>query len=155
MTTAINTDNERPLEMKLGVIVIPVSDVDRAKHFYGNLGWRLDADFAGSDDYRVIQFTPPGSGASVIFSRHDGGGPRLGQGLALSFGYRGCTSRFCSLAAWRSARRSMHAGDAYSGPDEPYLFGRRLSLASDPERGSYCPAPLVQQSGRQRLAVLW
>ena len=53
--------------MKLEIVVIPVSNVDRAKQFYGDLGWRLDADFASADGYRVIQFTPPGSGASVIF----------------------------------------------------------------------------------------
>jgi predicted enzyme related to lactoylglutathione lyase len=47
--------------------VIPVSDVDRAKEFYARLGWRLDADFDSGPEYRVIQFTPPGSGCSVIF----------------------------------------------------------------------------------------
>jgi catechol 2,3-dioxygenase-like lactoylglutathione lyase family enzyme len=54
-------------DMKLEVIVIPVSDVDRAKEFYGRLGWREDADFATSDDFRVVQFTPPGSGSAIIF----------------------------------------------------------------------------------------
>ena len=49
-------------DMKLEIVVIPVSDVDRAKEFYRRLGWRLDADFASGDDFRVIQFTPPGSG---------------------------------------------------------------------------------------------
>jgi catechol 2,3-dioxygenase-like lactoylglutathione lyase family enzyme len=53
--------------MKLEVVVIPVSDVDRAKAFYETLGWRLDADFATGDDFRVIQLTPPGSPCSVIF----------------------------------------------------------------------------------------
>ena len=53
--------------MKLEVVVLPVSDVDRAKRFYGDLGWRLDIDYASGDDYRVIQFTPPGSGCSIIF----------------------------------------------------------------------------------------
>jgi catechol 2,3-dioxygenase-like lactoylglutathione lyase family enzyme len=56
--------------MKLEVIVIPVSDVDRAKEFYGRLGWRLDADFAAGDDWRVVQFTPSGSGCSVIFGKN-------------------------------------------------------------------------------------
>ena len=51
----------------LEVIVIPVSDVDRAKEFYGRLGWRLDADVAAGGDFRLIQFTPPGSGCSVQF----------------------------------------------------------------------------------------
>ncbi|MCY1144314.1 VOC family protein [Actinoplanes sp. Pm04-4] len=55
------------MDMKLEVVVIPVSDVDRAKDFYTRLGWRLDADFAAPDGFRVVQVTPPGSPASVIF----------------------------------------------------------------------------------------
>jgi catechol 2,3-dioxygenase-like lactoylglutathione lyase family enzyme len=54
------------VEMKLEVVVVPVSDVDRAKAFYERLGWRLDADFA-TDDLRIVQFTPPGSQCSVNF----------------------------------------------------------------------------------------
>jgi len=54
-------------DMKLEVIVIPVSDVDRAKEFYGRLGWREDADFSTSDEFRVVQYTPPGSGSAIIF----------------------------------------------------------------------------------------
>jgi catechol 2,3-dioxygenase-like lactoylglutathione lyase family enzyme len=53
--------------MKLEVVVIPVSDVDKAKDFYQGLGWRLDADFAKSEDFRVVQLTPPGSPCSIIF----------------------------------------------------------------------------------------
>jgi len=56
-------------EMKLEVIVIPVSDVERAKRFYLSLGWRLDADFATSPDFRAVQLTPPGSRCSVIFGK--------------------------------------------------------------------------------------
>ncbi len=55
------------VDMKLEVAILPVSDVDRAKRFYQNLGWRLDADFPISDDFRVLQFTPTGSQASIIF----------------------------------------------------------------------------------------
>jgi len=55
------------VDAKLEAIVIPVADVDRAKRFYGSLGWRLDADFAFDNGFRVIQFTPPGSGCSVQF----------------------------------------------------------------------------------------
>ncbi|MCS3894296.1 uncharacterized protein GlcG (DUF336 family)/catechol 2,3-dioxygenase-like lactoylglutathione lyase family enzyme [Bradyrhizobium japonicum USDA 38] len=55
------------IDMKLEVVVLPVSDVERAKRFYADLGWRLDIDYRGKDSYRVIQFTPPGSGCSVIF----------------------------------------------------------------------------------------
>jgi catechol 2,3-dioxygenase-like lactoylglutathione lyase family enzyme len=55
------------MDMKLEVVVIPVSDVDRAKSFYQKLDWRLDADFAGEGGFRVVQLTPPGSTCSVIF----------------------------------------------------------------------------------------
>lgn len=55
------------MDMKLEVVVVPVSDVDRAKDFYTGLGWRLDADVAPGDSFRVVQVTPPGSPASVIF----------------------------------------------------------------------------------------
>src|SRR4051795_4695373 len=55
------------MDMKLEVVVIPVSDVDKAKAFYLTLGWREDADFSTSEAFRVIQLTPPGSPASVIF----------------------------------------------------------------------------------------
>jgi catechol 2,3-dioxygenase-like lactoylglutathione lyase family enzyme len=55
------------MEMRLEVVVVPVSDVDRAKDFYVGLGWRLDADFVADDGLRVIQLTPPGSPCSVIF----------------------------------------------------------------------------------------
>ncbi len=55
------------VDTKLEAVVIPVSDVDRAKEFYGKLGWRLDADFAFDNGFRVVQFTPPGSGCSIQF----------------------------------------------------------------------------------------
>jgi len=57
------------IEMKLEVVVIPVADVDRAKGFYGSLGWRLDADFVVGDAFRIVQFTPPGSACSIHFGR--------------------------------------------------------------------------------------
>ena len=55
------------MDLKLEVIVIPVSDVDKAKDFYVGLGWRLDAEFTADENYRLIQLTPPGSPCSVIF----------------------------------------------------------------------------------------
>jgi len=57
------------VDLKLEVIVIPVSDVERAKRFYGSLGWRLDADFAAGENWRVVQMTPPGSQCSVMFGK--------------------------------------------------------------------------------------
>ncbi len=61
------TSQGQSLDFKLEVVVLPVADVDRAKDFYTALGWREDADFASGDDFRVVQLTPPGSEASVIF----------------------------------------------------------------------------------------
>ncbi len=66
--TAIETPKAQTIDMKLEVVIIPVSDVDRAKRFYDSLGWRLDADFAG-DDWRGIQFTPAGSDARSSSAR--------------------------------------------------------------------------------------
>jgi catechol 2,3-dioxygenase-like lactoylglutathione lyase family enzyme len=57
-------------EMKLESVVLPVADVDRAKEFYERLGWRLDADFAVGDDFRLVQMTPPGSGCSIHFGKN-------------------------------------------------------------------------------------
>jgi len=64
--SAIESRGARTTDLKLEVVVIPVSDVDRAKRFYGGLGWRLDADISG-EGFRVLQFTPPGSPCSIIF----------------------------------------------------------------------------------------
>jgi catechol 2,3-dioxygenase-like lactoylglutathione lyase family enzyme len=65
--TATDPVSAGTTDMKLEVVVIPVSNVDRAKEFYGGLGWRLDADFAAGDDFRIVQLTPPGSGCSIQF----------------------------------------------------------------------------------------
>jgi catechol 2,3-dioxygenase-like lactoylglutathione lyase family enzyme len=61
--------NPKAFDMKLEVLVIPVSDVDRAKAFYEKLGFRLDIDYAANDDFRILQFTPPNSEASIIFGK--------------------------------------------------------------------------------------
>jgi catechol 2,3-dioxygenase-like lactoylglutathione lyase family enzyme len=73
------------VDLKLEAVVIPVSDVDRAKKFYGKLGWRLDADFRFDNGFRVVQFTPPGSGCSVQFGTNiTSAGPGSAQGLYLA-----------------------------------------------------------------------
>jgi catechol 2,3-dioxygenase-like lactoylglutathione lyase family enzyme len=73
------------VDMKLEVVVVPVSDVDRAKGFYVALGWRLDADFAAEGGFRVVQLTPPGSACSIIFgSEVTSAAPGSAQGLQLS-----------------------------------------------------------------------
>ena len=72
------------VDTKLEAVVIPVSDVDRSKRFYGSLGWRLDADFAFDNGFRVVQFTPPGSGSSVQFGTNiTSAAPGSAQGLYL------------------------------------------------------------------------
>jgi catechol 2,3-dioxygenase-like lactoylglutathione lyase family enzyme len=68
--SSMQTPEAQSLDMRLEVVVIPVSDVDRAKEFYGRLGWRLDADVAAGDEYRLVQLTPPGSGCSVQFGKN-------------------------------------------------------------------------------------
>lgn len=72
------------MDMKLEVVVIPVADVDKAKDFYGGLGWRPDGDFVVDKDFRVVQFTPPGSPCSVIFGTGvSSAEPGSAQGLYL------------------------------------------------------------------------
>jgi catechol 2,3-dioxygenase-like lactoylglutathione lyase family enzyme len=130
--------NARPVDMKLEVVVIPVSDVDRAKQFYSKLGWRLDAEFTSGDDFRVIQFTPPGSGASVIFGKNvTGAAPGSTQGLYLIVSDIEAARK--ELLAGGIAVREVfhHEGDVHTGPDEPYLFGRRRVRGPDPERRTY------------------
>lgn len=72
------------MDMKLEVVVIPVADVDRAKRFYGNLGWRLDGDYVAGDGFRGVQFTPPGSGCSIQIGKGiTSATPGSAQGLYL------------------------------------------------------------------------
>ena len=72
------------MDMKLEVVVLPVADVDRAKRFYQTLGWRLDADYPFDNGFRVVQFTPPGSGCSIQFGTNiTSAAPGSAQGLYL------------------------------------------------------------------------
>src|ERR1700730_3209238 len=80
----LTTPGPAKVEMHLEVVVIPVSDVDRAKEFYAKLGWRLDADFKFDNGFRVVQFAPPGSGCSVQFGmKITSAAPGSAQGLYL------------------------------------------------------------------------
>jgi catechol 2,3-dioxygenase-like lactoylglutathione lyase family enzyme len=132
----INT-SVAPVDMKFEIVVIPVSDVDRAKQFYAKLGWRLDADFDNGKDFRIIQFTPPGSGCSIIFGRNvTPAAPGSAQGLYLI------------VSDIQAARKELldrgvqisevfHNDGVYAGPDEPYLFGRVRVSGPDAEHRSY------------------
>ena len=90
MNTAVNASQTQSgasaerVDMKFEVVVIPVADVDRSKRFYTELGWRLDADFPFDNGFRVVQFTPPGSGCSVQFgTKITPAAPGSAQGLYL------------------------------------------------------------------------
>jgi catechol 2,3-dioxygenase-like lactoylglutathione lyase family enzyme len=135
MTSA--TKNSR-VDFKFEIAVIPVSDVDRAKDFYAKLGWRLDADFAGPDDYRVIQFTPPGSPASVIFGKNvTAAAPGSAQGLYLVVSDIEAARKNLLDRGIKASEAFHAAGDVHVGTDEPFLFGRVRTGGLHPERGSY------------------
>src|SRR5918997_2073991 len=126
------------VDMKLEMVVIPVSDVDRAKEFYGRLGWRLDADFDSRGDWRAIQFTPPGSGCSVIFGKNvTAAAPGSAQGLYLIVSDIK-DARDELLRRGVGISEVFHdAGDVHAGADEPYLFGRLRVSGPDPDHRSY------------------
>jgi catechol 2,3-dioxygenase-like lactoylglutathione lyase family enzyme len=113
--------------MKLEVVVIPVSDVERAKRFYGGLGWRLDADFIIGDAFRVVQFTPPGSPCSIHFG--------TGVTSAVSGSARNLYLVVSDIEAARAelVDRGVDVSEVFhrAGPGKPPLSGR------DPERRSY------------------
>jgi catechol 2,3-dioxygenase-like lactoylglutathione lyase family enzyme len=137
--TAIENAHARSIDMKLEIVVIPVLDVDRAKGFYGALGWRLDADFASpAGDFRVIQFTPPGSGCSVIFGKNvTGAAPGSAQGLYLIVSDIGAVRDELIGRGVQISEVFHDADGVYTGTDEPYLFGRRRVGGLDPEHRSY------------------
>jgi catechol 2,3-dioxygenase-like lactoylglutathione lyase family enzyme len=127
MTIATKTLKLQTVDLKLEVVVIPVSDVDRAKRFYDGLGWRLDADFAVGDTFRVVQFTPPGSPSSIHF----------GTGLtsAAPGSARGLYLVVSDIEAARAELIGRGADVSEiihrAGPGQPPISGR------DPERRSY------------------
>jgi catechol 2,3-dioxygenase-like lactoylglutathione lyase family enzyme len=136
--TATEAARAKAVDMKLEVVVIPVSDVDRAKEFYAKLGWRLDADYASGDDYRVIQFTPPGSGSSVIFGKNvTAAPPGSAQGLYLIVSDIEAARKDLLARGVKVSEAFHDAGGVYLGKDEPYLFGRLRVGGLDPEHRSY------------------
>src|SRR5208283_2616954 len=133
-----NEGSVASVDMKLEIVVIPVSDVDRAKEFYGRIGWRLDADFAAGDDFRVIQFTPPGSGCSVIFGKNvTAATPGSAQGLYLIVSDIEAARRELVGRGVEISQVFHDAGDVHVGPDDAYLFGRLRLSGPDPEHRSY------------------
>ena len=125
------------IDMKFEMLVIPVSDVDRAKEFYSRLGWRLDADYDSGKDLRVVQFTPPGSGCSIIFGKNvTDGAPGSAQGLYLIVSDIEAARKEL-LSRGIAVSETFHNTGEYAGNDEPYLFGHRRVSGPDPNHASY------------------
>ena len=134
-----SSETRKPaIDFKFEIAVIPVSDVDRAKAFYANLGWRLDADFAAGGEWRVIQFTPPGSPASVIFGKNvTAAAAGSAQGLYLIVSDIKA-AREDLLARGVAVSELFHPDPkVHSGTDEPFIAGSRRVSGPDPARGSY------------------
>jgi catechol 2,3-dioxygenase-like lactoylglutathione lyase family enzyme len=126
-----------PVDMKFEIVVIPVSDASRAKEFYTKLGWRLDADYDNGKDFRVIQFTPPGSGCSVIFGRNvTAAAPGSAQGMYLIVSDM-AAARKSLLDRGVQVSEVFHNDGAHAGTDETYLFGSVRVNGPDPEHRSY------------------
>ena len=125
-------------DMKLEIVVIPVSDVDRAKEFYRRLGWRLDAEYDSGKDFRIMQFTPPGSGCSVIFGKNvTAAAPGSAQGLYLVVSDIEAARNELLGRGVKISEVFHDAAGVYAGTDEPYLFGRHRVSGRDPDRRSY------------------
>ena len=125
-------------DMKFEVVVIPVSDVDRAKEFYGRLGWRLDADYDSGKDLRIMQFTPPGSGCSVIFGKNiTAAAPGSAQGLYLIVSDIAAARAELLRRGVKVSEVFHDAGGVYAGTDEHYLFGQIRVSGPDPDHRSY------------------
>jgi catechol 2,3-dioxygenase-like lactoylglutathione lyase family enzyme len=138
MTVAFNPAKVRLADMKFEIAVIPVSDVARAKEFYAGLGWRFDAEFTNGNDFHVIQFTPPGSSASVIFGRNvTPAKPGSSQGLYLIVSDIEAARKEL-LARGVKVSEVFHGDDnVHTGTDEPYLFGSVRVSGLDPQRRTY------------------
>jgi catechol 2,3-dioxygenase-like lactoylglutathione lyase family enzyme len=118
---------ESKVEMNLEVQIIPVSDVDRAKTFYQHLGWRLDDDAAPLDALRIVQFTPPGSGASVTFGKGlTSAAPGSAEGALIVSDIEAAHDGLASLG--------IKVSDVWHGPPFP-VQARQAGV--DPGRTSY------------------
>lgn len=134
---ARETPGPAKVDMKFEIVVIPVSNIDRAKEFYSRLGWRLDADFDNGTDFHVLQFTPPGSGCSVIFGKNvTPAAPGSSQGMYLIVSDIEA-ARKDLIERGIEVSESFHNEGVYTGSDELYLFGSVRVNGPDPEHRTY------------------
>ena len=136
------------VDTKLEVVVIPVSDVDRAKRFYESLGWRLDADFATGEDWRVVQLTPPGSPCSVMFGK--------GITTAAPGSVQGPFLVVDDIEAARAELigHGVDVSEVFHFEGGLHVTGTKGRAPGPDPTGQVLPLlGLVQRSGRQRLAA--
>ncbi|MBR2687739.1 MAG: VOC family protein [Aquamicrobium sp.] len=123
--------------LKLEVVVLPVADVDRAKAFYAGLGWRLDADFVNGDAFRVVQFTPPGSNASIHFGKGlTPAAPGSAQGLYLivsDIAAARANLNAHGVAVSEAFHRAAVGGPALPGRDPEGRSYNSFATFSDPD----------------------
>jgi catechol 2,3-dioxygenase-like lactoylglutathione lyase family enzyme len=126
------------IDLKFEIVVIPVFDVDRAKEFYAKLGWRLDIDAGNDKDYRIVQFTPPGSSCSIIFGKNvTAAAPGSVQGLYLIVSSIEAACKELGRLGVEISNDFHGDIGVYDGTDEPFLFGRRRVSGPDPDHTSY------------------
>jgi catechol 2,3-dioxygenase-like lactoylglutathione lyase family enzyme len=135
-TTDTNTATEnqtpqtRQEAFKLEVVILPVSDAERAKQFYASIGWREDADFVFTDDFRVLQFTPPGSEASIIF------GTGVTNAIPGSSGNLLLAVDDVEAARAELIERGVEVSEVFHGVAFD-ATGQRREPGPDPDRNSY------------------
>src|ERR687889_2254196 len=131
------------IDLKLEVVTLPVSDVERSKKFYAGLGWRLDADFSNGDE-RAIQFTPPGSPASIHFGNPSQGVPGSAQGMFLVVS---------DIEAAREdlLRRGVEVSEVFHFAKGPAPFGGFVGGLA-PQHPSYGAYAAFKDPGGQRRA---
>jgi catechol 2,3-dioxygenase-like lactoylglutathione lyase family enzyme len=137
------------VDMKLEVVVVPVSDVDRAKGFYEALGWRLDADFVSGDDFRVVQLTPPGSECSIIFGKGiTSAAPGSTQGLQLTvFDIEAARNELVGRGVDVSG--AFHDAGRVAGPDPERSDYGSFASFSDPDGNGWLMQEVkVRAAGR-------
>jgi predicted enzyme related to lactoylglutathione lyase len=144
------------VDMKLEVVVIPVSDVDRAKEFYSQLGWRLDADRSAGNSFRLVQFTPPGSGSSVQFGVNlTSAAPGSAQAMLLAVSdievarkeliARGIDASEVFHCDTGTACRFLGVGARISGPHTERLSYSSFVSFTDPDGNSWLLQEVTQR----------
>ena len=144
------------IDMKLEVVVIPVSDVDRAKEFYSRLGWRLDADRSAGNNFRLVQFTPPGSGSSIQFGVNlTSAAPGSAQAMLLAVPdieaarqeliARGVGASEVFHCDTRTACRFPGVGTRISGPHPERLSYSSFVSFTDPDGNSWLLQEVTQR----------